>query len=56
MTRSPVGGPPDRMPWRAVIGGSIGNLVEWYDWFVYASFATYFAAAFFPTGTPPRNC
>ncbi|SFO47927.1 MFS transporter, MHS family, alpha-ketoglutarate permease [Actinomadura madurae] len=50
MTRSPVGGPPDRMPWRAVIGGSIGNLVEWYDWFVYASFATYFAAAFFPHG------
>ncbi|GII95910.1 MFS transporter [Sinosporangium siamense] len=39
-----------RTPWKAVIGGSIGNLVEWYDWFVYASFATYFAASFFPTG------
>jgi MHS family alpha-ketoglutarate permease-like MFS transporter len=33
-----------------VVGGSIGNLVEWYDWFVYASFATYFASAFFPDG------
>jgi MHS family alpha-ketoglutarate permease-like MFS transporter len=33
-----------------VLGGSIGNLVEWFDWFVYASFATYFAGAFFPEG------
>ncbi|MEV5570020.1 MFS transporter [Spirillospora sp. NPDC052269] len=41
-----------RTPWRAVLGGSIGNLVEWYDWFVYASFATYFASAFFPKGNP----
>ncbi|MFI6498380.1 MFS transporter [Nonomuraea typhae] len=40
------------MPWKSVIGGSIGNLVEWYDWFVYASFATYFAASFFPKGDP----
>ncbi|MEV0233720.1 MFS transporter [Nonomuraea sp. NPDC050786] len=37
-------------PWKAVIGGSIGNLVEWYDWFVYSSFAVYFAASFFPKG------
>ncbi|WP_371502808.1 MFS transporter [Kitasatospora sp. NBC_00374] len=41
-----------RTPWKAVVGGSIGNLVEWYDWFVYASFATYFAGAFFPHGNP----
>lgn len=39
-----------RTPWKAVLGGSIGNLVEWYDWFVYSSFAIYFAASFFPTG------
>ncbi|WP_219471355.1 MFS transporter [Nonomuraea rhizosphaerae] len=39
-----------RVPWKAVIGGSVGNLVEWYDWFVYSSFAVYFAASFFPTG------
>ncbi|WP_065966499.1 MFS transporter [Streptomyces sparsogenes] len=44
--------PTARTPWRAVIGGSIGNLVEWFDWFVYASFATYFAASFFPKGDP----
>jgi MFS transporter, MHS family, alpha-ketoglutarate permease len=42
--------PQARTPWRAVLGGSIGNLVEWFDWFVYASFATYFASAFFPKG------
>jgi MHS family alpha-ketoglutarate permease-like MFS transporter len=35
---------------RAIIGGSIGNLVEWYDWYVYASFTLYFAKVFFPTG------
>jgi MHS family alpha-ketoglutarate permease-like MFS transporter len=35
-----------------VLGGSIGNMVEWYDWFAYASFATYFAASFFPNGNP----
>ncbi|MET8295222.1 MFS transporter [Streptomyces sp. NPDC001272] len=34
----------------ALVGGSLGNLVEWYDWFVYASFALYFADSFFPGG------
>lgn len=32
----------------AIFGGSIGNLVEWYDWYVYATFSLYFAKAFFP--------
>src|SRR6478752_1883621 len=31
----------------AIFGGSIGNLVEWYDWYVYATFALYFSHAFF---------
>lgn len=35
---------------RSIIGGSAGNLVEWYDWYVYASFTLYFAAVFFPEG------
>ena len=34
----------------AIFGGSIGNLVEWYDWYVYATFSLYFAKAFFPSG------
>ncbi|PST82253.1 alpha-ketoglutarate transporter [Pedobacter yulinensis] len=33
---------------RAILGGSIGNLVEWYDWYAYSAFAIYFSAAFFP--------
>lgn len=32
----------------SIVGGSLGNLVEWYDWFAYASFAIYFAPVFFP--------
>jgi MFS transporter, MHS family, alpha-ketoglutarate permease len=34
----------------AIFGGSVGNLVEWYDWYVYATFSMYFAKAFFPAG------
>ena len=37
---------------RAILGGSAGNLVEWYDWFAYASFSLYFAKVFFPKGDP----
>lgn len=33
-----------------ILGGSAGNLVEWFDWYVYAAFALYFAPAFFPSG------
>jgi MHS family alpha-ketoglutarate permease-like MFS transporter len=36
----------------SIIGGSAGNLVEWYDWFAYASFAIYFAPVFFPKADP----
>jgi MHS family alpha-ketoglutarate permease-like MFS transporter len=35
---------------KAILGGSAGNLVEWYDWFAYSSFALYFAPHFFPEG------
>ncbi len=31
---------------KAILGGSAGNLVEWYDWFAYSSFALYFAPHF----------
>ena len=34
----------------AIIGGSSGNLVEWYDFYVYAFTALYFASEFFPSG------
>jgi len=35
---------------RAILVGSSGNLVEWYDFYVYAAFSLYFAKAFFPEG------
>ncbi|MGQ0590126.1 MAG: MFS transporter [Sphingosinicella sp.] len=41
---------PARHRLRNIIGGSAGNLVEWYDWYVYAAFALYFAPVFFPQG------
>jgi len=33
---------------RAILIGSSGNLVEWYDFYTYSAFSLYFAAAFFP--------
>ncbi|MDV7460562.1 MFS transporter [Acinetobacter baumannii] len=36
---------------KSILGGSAGNLVEWYDWYVYAAFTLYFAHAFFPKGS-----
>lgn len=36
----------------SIVGGSMGNLVEWYDWFAYAAFAIYFAPVFFPQADP----
>ncbi|OXM82911.1 MFS transporter [Paenibacillus rigui] len=33
-----------------IIKGSSGNLIEWYDWYVYAAFAVYFSSQFFPKG------
>jgi len=37
---------------RSIVSGSIGNLVEWYDWYAYSAFALYFAPVFFPKGNP----
>jgi MFS transporter, MHS family, alpha-ketoglutarate permease len=34
----------------AIVGGSSGNLVEWYDFYVYSFLALYFASEFFPSG------
>jgi MHS family alpha-ketoglutarate permease-like MFS transporter len=37
---------------KAIFIGSVGNLVEWYDFYAYAAFALYFAGAFFPNEDP----
>ena len=36
----------------AIAIGSVGNLVEWYDFYTYAAFALYFASSFFPGDDP----
>src|SRR5712664_1755420 len=37
---------------KAIFIGSIGNLVEWYDFYAYSAFALYFASSFFPGHDP----
>ena len=40
---------------RAVVAASIGNMLEWYDFTVYALFASYIANSFFSSGDPVTN-
>ncbi len=37
---------------KAIFIGSMGNLVEWYDFYAYTAFALYFAHSFFPGNDP----
>ena len=50
--RSDAGLADVRRRLRAIFVGSIGNLVEWYDFYAYAAFALYFANSFFPGNDP----
>jgi MHS family alpha-ketoglutarate permease-like MFS transporter len=62
MATSPIrvsAAPDDRLQFadvrrrlKAIFIGSIGNLVEWYDFYVYTAFALYFAGSFFPGNDP----
>jgi MHS family alpha-ketoglutarate permease-like MFS transporter len=47
VTSSPI---DEKVRLKSIIGGSAGNLVEWYDWYVYSAFTLYFAPIFFPSG------
>lgn len=47
----PVAQPTTTNRIKSIIGGSLGNLVEWYDWYIYSAFSLYFASAFFPKGS-----
>ena len=40
--------PAARHRLRSILGGSAGNLVEWYDWYAYAVLASYLAPHYFP--------
>ncbi len=39
----------------AIVGASSGNLVEWFDFYIYSFCALYFAPAFFPSGNTPTQ-
>src|SRR5690554_7988563 len=42
---------PSRRTIKAIFSGSLANLLVWFDWYVYAAFAIYFSASFFPHGS-----
>ncbi|WP_334180473.1 MFS transporter [Pseudoxanthomonas sp.] len=50
MTQTPHAALTPAQRLRSIFSGSVGNLVEWYDWYVYAAFSLYFAEVFFPGG------
>ena len=51
MTETPLpDAPPTKRPVRQLLAASVGNAVEWYDWYAYTFLATYIAAAVFPKG------
>jgi MHS family alpha-ketoglutarate permease-like MFS transporter len=50
MSRNNAAAPPKSRVVSNVIRGCLGNFIEWFDWFIYASFSIYFAASFFPAG------
>ncbi|MGW7412079.1 MFS transporter [Streptomyces sp. NPDC054863] len=46
--------PSDRRPVRQLLAASVGNAVEWYDWYAYTFLASYIATEIFPksSGSP----
>ena len=47
---APVADKTTKSRLKSIFSGSVGNMVEWYDWYVYAAFSLYFAKVFFPKG------
>lgn len=50
MTETHPAHTPTKRPVRQLLAASVGNAVEWYDWYAYTFLATYIAAAVFPAG------
>ncbi|MEV0617254.1 MFS transporter [Nonomuraea sp. NPDC050404] len=46
VAHSPLGIPKSRV--RQLMAASIGNVVEWYDWYAYSALATFFSVQIFP--------
>lgn len=49
VAHSPVGIPKSRV--RQLTAASIGNVVEWYDWYAYSALATFFSVQIFPSSS-----
>lgn len=47
--------PEERLVGATVVGGMIGNIIEWYDWTIYGLLSSVFAAQFFPSGNPTAS-
>ncbi len=52
LTRPEVKNDQTRLSGRSIVAGTIGNTIEYYDWYVYSAFSIYFAKTFFPQGNP----
>ncbi|GGW47758.1 MFS transporter [Streptomyces caelestis] len=48
VTETQTASPPTKRPVRQLLAASVGNAVEWYDWYAYTFLATYIAAQVFP--------
>ncbi|MEU4542653.1 MFS transporter [Nonomuraea dietziae] len=51
ITSSPLGIPRSRG--RQLLAASVGNVVEWYDWYAYSFLAVYFSSQVFPKNDNP---
>ncbi|GAA2643163.1 MULTISPECIES: MFS transporter [Nonomuraea] len=51
ITSSPLGIPRSRG--RQLLAASVGNVVEWYDWYAYSFLAVYFSSQVFPENDNP---
>ena len=51
-TPAPIAEMSPRERVKAIVGASSGNLVEWFDFYIYSFLALYFSSAFFPSGNP----
>ncbi|MBM4509595.1 MFS transporter [Rhodococcus hoagii] len=40
--------PAVERPYRQIAAAVVGNLIEWYDWYIYSLLAVYFAEQYFP--------
>ncbi|MFI9116004.1 MFS transporter [Streptomyces venezuelae] len=51
MTQTLLPAPPSPRPLRQLLAASVGNAVEWYDWYAYTFLAAYIADQVFPKGS-----